>query len=147
MRAIFTSSPNGWIGQGNPAVTRHPLTPEGAVANLGGTFAQVQESYCYATFEQICGGPFIVPLYDPVTRAPQGATTCVDMYEYPNIAMVYPVVCVHANEAVALCVAEGGRIGDAHEWEGAAAGQLLSPDYPFDLVRRLSLFCRGQHDP
>ncbi len=32
IRAIFAASPNGWMGQGNPAVTRHPLTPEEAAA-------------------------------------------------------------------------------------------------------------------
>jgi hypothetical protein len=52
------------------------------------------------------------------------------MFEYPNIPMAYPVVWVRAMEAAQLCAAEGKRMGDAHEWEGAAAGQLLPPDYP-----------------
>jgi len=138
VRQIFANSSNGWMGQGNPAVTRHPLTPEEAAAQVGGTVAQVQASYRNRAFERICGGPYMVPLYDPETQTPRDATTCVDMFEYPNIPMVYPVVWVRANEAAALCSAEGGRIGDAHEWEGAAAGQLLPPDYPFDLVRGMS---------
>jgi len=38
-----------------------------------------------------------------------------------------------------LCAAEGNRIGDAHEWEGASFGRLLEPDYPFDMVRGMGM--------
>lgn len=139
IREIFAASPNGWMGQGNPSVTRHPLTPEEAASRLGGTVAAVQASYRDRTYERICGERFMVPLYDPATERPQDATVCADMFEYPNIPMVYPVVWVRASEAAMLCAAEGKRIGDAHEWEGAAAGQLLPPDYPFDRVRGMGL--------
>ena len=40
IRQIFANSPNGWMGQGNPAVTRHPLTPEEAAARIGGSVSQ-----------------------------------------------------------------------------------------------------------
>jgi hypothetical protein len=132
IRAIFAASPNGWMGQGNPAVTQHPLTPEEAAARLGGSVAQIQESYRNRQYERICGERYMVPLYDPATQSPSDATVCADMFEYPNIPMVYPVVWVRAMEAAQLCAAEGKRMGDAHEWEGASAGQLLPPDYPFD---------------
>ena len=138
VREIFANSPNGWMGQGNPAVTQHPLSPEEAAARLGGSVAQIQASYRNREYERICGGPYMVPLYDPATQTARDATVCADMFEYPNIPLVYPVVWVQANEAAALCAAEGGRIGDAHEWEGAAAGQLLPPDYPFDMIRGMS---------
>lgn len=137
VRQIFSNSPNGWMGQGNPAVTQHPLSPEEAASRLGGTVEQIQASYRNREYERICGGPYMVPLYDPETETPRDATVCADMFEYPNIPMVYPVVWVRASEAAQLCAAEGGRIGDAHEWEGAAAGQLLPPDYPFDMIRGL----------
>ena len=116
VRQIFANSPNGWMGQGNPAVTQHPLTPEEAAARLGGTVEQVQNSYRNREYERICGGPYMVPLYDPETQTPRDATVCADMFEYPNIPMVYPVVWVRANEAAQLCAAEGKRIGDAHAW-------------------------------
>jgi hypothetical protein len=138
IRAIFAASPNGWMGQGNPAVTQHPLSPEEAAARLGGSVAQIQESYRNRQYERICGERYMVPLYDPATQSPSDATVCADMFEYPNIPMVYPVVWVRANEAAQLCAAEGKRMGDAHEWEGASAGQLLPPDYPFELVRGMS---------
>lgn len=138
IREIFASSPNGWMGQGNPAVTQHPLTPEESAARLGGTVAQIQESYRNRQYERICGERYMVPLYDPATQRPEDATVCADMFEYPNIPMVYPVVWVRANEAAQLCAAEGKRMGDAHEWEGASAGQLLPPDYPFERVAGMS---------
>jgi hypothetical protein len=37
IRTIFAASPNGWMGQGNPAVTQHPFSPEEAAARLGGS--------------------------------------------------------------------------------------------------------------
>lgn len=135
IRAIFAGSPNGWMGQGNPAVTRHPLPPDEAAARIGGSVSAVQQSYRNRTYERICGERYMVPLYDPQTQSPSDATVCVDMFEYPNVPMVYPVVWVRAVEAAQLCAAEGKRIGDAHEWEGAAAGQLLPPDYPFERIR------------
>ncbi len=128
IRTIFSRS--SYIGQGNPAVTRHPMTPAQAAARLSGSPAS---TYRNARFEQICGAPYMAPLYDPATQRPEDATACVDMFEYPNIPMVYPVVWVKASEAAALCAAEGKRIGDAHEWEGASAGALLPPDYQFGL--------------
>ncbi len=133
VREIFAGS--SVIGQGNPAVTRHPLSAEEAAARLGGTVDSVRESYRNRQWERICGGPYMAPLYDPATQTAADATVCVDMFEYPNIPLAYPVVWVRADQAAALCAAEGGRIGDAHEWEGAAAGQLLPPDYPFDMIR------------
>lgn len=137
VRAIFARS--SVIGQGNPAITQHPMTPEEAAARLGGTVASVQEGYRNARFEKICGGRYQVPLYDPTKEQPEDAKVCADMFEYPNVPLAYPVVWVRAEEAAEICAAEGGRLGDAHEWEGAAAGQLLPPDYPFDQIRGLGL--------
>ncbi|MCA0205503.1 MAG: hypothetical protein LCH92_14245 [Proteobacteria bacterium] len=129
IRAIFAE--NGMIGQGNPAVTRHPMTPEQAAERQGGSVDSVRRAYRNARFERICGHPYEVPLYDPQTQRPEDATVCAFMFEYPNVPLTYPVTWVRADQAARLCWAEGARIGDAHEWEGAAAGQLLPPDYNF----------------
>ncbi|WP_255553453.1 SUMF1/EgtB/PvdO family nonheme iron enzyme [Maritimibacter sp. DP1N21-5] len=128
IRQIFQAS--GYAGQGNPAITRHPMTPEQAQAKLP------QDAYQYyrnAQFERICGRKYMAPLYDPATQRPEDATVCVDMFEYPNVPLAYPVTWIRAREAALVCAAEGKRMGDAHEWEGAAAGALLPPDYRFDL--------------
>lgn len=134
IKAIFARS--NIIGQGNPAITRHPMTPDQARAHIG---PDADRIYRNAQFERICGGPYMAPLYDPATQKPEDATVCADMFEYPDIPFVYPVVWVRASEAAQLCAAEGKRIGDAHEWEGAAAGALLPPDYHFDLARGQSM--------
>ncbi len=128
IREIFARSP--YIGQGNPAVTRHPMTPEQLAAKLG---QDPKAYYRNPEFERICGEPYMAPLYDPETEKPEDARVCVDMFEYPNVPGMYPVTWVRAKEAAELCWAEGKRIGDAHEWEGAADGRLLAPDYFFGM--------------
>ena len=128
IREIFAQS--RVMGQGNPAVTRYAMTQEEARARLP---APPERYYRNRQFERICGRPYMAPLYDPATERPEDAKVCVDMFEYPNIPLAYPVTWVRASEAAQLCAAEGKRMGDAHEWEGAAAGQLLPPDYPFHL--------------
>ena len=66
---------------------------------------------------------------------PEQAKVCIDQFEFPNIPCAYPVVWVKAREAAEICEAEGERLCDAHEWEGACAGSLQPPDYRFDLAR------------
>ncbi len=126
IRQIFAGS--RWIGQGNPAVTRHPMTPEQAQARLP---APALDYYRDRQFEKICGERYMAPLYDPATETAEDAKVCADMFEYPNVPLAYPVTWVRASEAAQLCAAEGKRIGDAHEWEGASHGALTPPDYFF----------------
>ncbi len=128
IRAIFQRS--GYAGQGNPAISKHPDTPE----NCRTRAAQRGES-SNAQFEKICGGRYMAPLYDPHSAVPEAATACIDQFEFPNIPCAYPVVWVKAREAAEICEAEGKRLCDAHEWEGACAGELQPPDYRFDLAQ------------
>ena len=129
IRKIFAKS--GYIGQGNPAVTRHPVTPEQCQAKL----KQENVQYDNPRFEKICGGKHLAPLYDPATQQPEDAKVCIDQFEFPDIPCAYPVVWVKAQEAAQICWAEGERMADAHEWEGACEGDLQPPDYRFDLAR------------
>ena len=67
IRSIFAGS--RVTGQGNPAITRHPMTPEQCRT-------RVQESgatYGNPTLERICGAKFMAPLYDPSHRVPRAA--------------------------------------------------------------------------
>ena len=129
IRAIFARS--GVVGQGNPAIAQHPLTPAQCRAGL----AQRSIRYDDPEFERICGRPFMAPLYDPRSERPQDAKACIDQFEFPGIPCEYPVVWVKAREAALICEAMGKRLCDAHEWEGACAGRLEPPDYRFDLAR------------
>lgn len=127
IKEIFARS--GYIGQGNPAVARHPMSVEECRARAPGGGA----GYANPQFERICGAPYMAPLYDPRTQSPRDATACIDMFEFPDIPCTYPVVWVKANEAAQICAAMGKRLCDAHEWEGACAGALEPPDYTFGI--------------
>src|SRR5262245_56884992 len=59
IRSIFAKS--GMIGQGNPAVTQHPMTPKEAQARLD----RLGIDYSDPKFEKICGGKYMAPLYNP----------------------------------------------------------------------------------
>lgn len=129
IRAIFQGSPV--IGQGNPAVTVHPMSPEQCQDRV----KEAGVHYEDPTFERICGGPYMAPLYDPATQRPEEATTCIDLFEFPDIPCEYPVVWVRAREAAQICAAMGKRLCDAHEWEGGCQGDLDPPDYAYELAR------------
>ena len=129
VEAIVTDS--HWMGTGNPAVTVHPLSPEQCRANL----AQAGQTWQKAEDFEVCGSPFMAPLYDPATQSAKDATTCIDRLEFPGIPCEYPVVWVRAKEAEELCRAIGKRLCDAHEWEGGCQGELGPADYRFDLAR------------
>jgi len=126
VKAIFDRS--GVIGQGNPAITEHPLTTEQCRAQLP------DGAYANPVFEKVCQAKFMAPLYDPRSQQPEDAKACIDQFEFPDIPCTYPVVWVKAVEAAEICEAVGKRLCDAHEWEGACAGALEPPDYRFDLA-------------
>ena len=118
IRKIFAKS--GYIGQGNPAITQHPVTPEACQAKLNSMGVQYENP----RFEKICKGKYMAPLYDPSKKKPEDAKACIDQFEFPDIPCTYPVVWVRAREAAEICSAMGKRLCDAHEWEGACAGDL-----------------------
>jgi len=132
VRKIFDQS--GYIGQGNPAVTVHKVTPAQCQAKL----KQENVQYDNPRFEKICGGKHLAPLYDPKTQQPEDAKVCIDQFEFPNIPCAYPVTWVKVREAAEICWAVGERLPDAHEWEGACEGDLQPPDYHFDQLKGLS---------
>jgi formylglycine-generating enzyme required for sulfatase activity len=132
VRAIFARS--GVIGQGNPAITEHPATPEQCRTRL----ERQSVDYGNPGFERICSAEYMAPLYDPAREQPEDAEACIDQFEFPDIPCTYPLVWVRAREAAELCAAIGKRLCDAHEWEGACAGSLEPPDYHFDLAAGVS---------
>jgi hypothetical protein len=128
VRAIFARS--AVLGQGNPAIVEHPMTPEQCRAKL----AQQSVRYDNPDFERICHARYMAPLYDPDTESAADARACIDQFEFPDMPCTYPVVWVQARAAAELCTAMGKRLCDAHEWEGGCAGRLEPPDYRFDLA-------------
>ena len=140
IRNIFSRS--GFIGQGNPAIARHPVSPQGCREKL----AKLGVRYENAEFEKICGAKYMAPLYDPKRQKAQDAAVCIDQFEFPDIPCAYPVVWVRAREAAEICRVVGKRLCDAHEWEGACAGALEAPDYRFDLARGVNANDGGRKD-
>jgi formylglycine-generating enzyme required for sulfatase activity len=111
------------------------MTPAQCAARIPGG----PQAYRNRSFERICGAKYMAPLYDPAKERPEDAKACIDQFEFPDIPCAYPVVWVKARQAAELCQAEGKRLCDAHEWEGACAGALGPPDYRFDLARGASM--------
>ncbi len=128
IRSIFAGSE--YIGQGNPVVSRHPLSRAQCLERRA-------EAKSLPAPDVRCGSPNMVPLYDPSAgQTPADAKVCIDQYEFPDIECEFPVVWVRANEAQALCHAVGKRLCDAHEWEGACAGALKSPESEYAFGER-----------
>jgi sulfatase-modifying factor enzyme 1 len=59
---------------------------------------------------------------------------CIDVYEYPNMEGVKPVVMVDWNEAQRACTVEGKRLCKVEEWEFACEGPGMWP-YPYGAER------------
>jgi hypothetical protein len=128
VKAVFESSK--WLGQGNPEITKHPMTR-----------AQCREIRDKAPElpkgDARCKSPNMAALYDPSAgETIDSAHACIDQYEFPNLPCEYPVVWVRADQAVELCRSVGKRICDAHEWEGACAGALKKPEAEYAFGQR-----------
>jgi formylglycine-generating enzyme required for sulfatase activity len=131
VKAIFAGSKI--MGQGNPKVTNYPMTRK-----------QCREKRAEAGVVErehpLCGAPYMVAIYDPSAgETEKDAKACVDEYEFPDIPCEHPVVWVSSREAQELCEAEGKRLCDAHEWEGACAGAVHKPEVEY-------AFGRSRHD-
>lgn len=129
LKEIFSKS--SVMGQGNPAVTKHPFDKQECLQRREKFFAQSKLQEVKGSVE--CGSKNMVLMI-----APDGKKVCIDQYEFPNLPCEFPVVWTRADEAEEVCRAVGKRMCDAHEWEGACAGELRSPDYNFDKYKGLS---------
>ena len=109
VREVFAAS--SILSQGNPKISMHPIGRAECSAALAERPLRPGDAVCQA--------PHMAALSD---------AACVDQFEFPNIPCEYPVVHVSAREAAQLCEAVGKRLCDAHEWEGACAGSLDSPE-------------------
>jgi formylglycine-generating enzyme len=126
-RAIFEGS--RWMGQGNPKITKHPMTRAECEA--------IRSQHSFHEADARCVAPNMVTVFDPAAgESRESAKLCIDQYEYPNIACDYPVTWVKSDQAENLCKAQGKRLCDAHEWEGACAGALHTPEVDYTFGER-----------
>jgi formylglycine-generating enzyme len=112
VRAVFAAS--SILSQGNPRISQHPIGRAECRAALAERPLRPGDAGC--------GAPHMAALAD--RDASSSAVACIDQFEFPNIPCEYPVVHVSAREAAQLCEAVDKRLCDAHEWEGACAGDL-----------------------
>jgi hypothetical protein len=119
---ILEQSP--YAGTGNPQCTAHPLSPEQCRARRRSVKPEPDDAV-------LCGAPNMVAVFNPKTEDVNHARVCMDQFEFPNIPCEYPLVWVRASEAVAICKAQGKRLCDAHEWEGACAGAVLPAEQEY----------------
>ncbi|HTV21163.1 MAG TPA: SUMF1/EgtB/PvdO family nonheme iron enzyme [Polyangiaceae bacterium] len=128
VRQLFGAS--SILSQGNPRISLHPIGR-----------AECREAIAQRPLrpgDSVCGAPHMAAVYDRSKSEPDSAGVCIDQFEFPNIPCEYPVVHVSAREAAQLCEAVGKRLCDAHEWEGACAGTLDTPEreYPWGNDRK-----------
>jgi sulfatase modifying factor 1 len=138
IRAVFAASDR--IGQGNPEVSRHPLTRTECLERR-------KAAKHLAPADPRCQAAHMVPLYDPSRgEGPENARVCIDQFEFPNLPCELPVVWVRANEAQTLCRALDKRLCDAHEWEGGCAGALepAETEYAFGERRIMMQYLHNQ---
>jgi formylglycine-generating enzyme required for sulfatase activity len=128
IEAIFAASNR--LGQGEPSITKHPMTR----AECRAIRANSRQTHAP---DPRCGADYMVPLFDPERgETADTAEVCMDQFEFPNIPCEYPVTWVRSSEAFDICAAEGKRLCDAHEWEGACAGALHSPEVDYTWGER-----------
>ena len=74
VKDIFEKS--GFAGQGNPAVTKRPMTRDECVKKrkTAGAIDQNPE------FEKICGSKYMAPLFDPQSQTAADAEACIDQF-------------------------------------------------------------------
>lgn len=112
-----------WLSFGNPKVSR-PSMPQSECLER-------RDRAKLHPADDACGAPNMVVARQRSSQDP--TAVCIDQFEFPNVECEYPVVWVRSSEAANLCQAIGKRLCDAHEWEGACAGEVLPThsEYPF----------------
>lgn len=121
LRDVFEASPV--LGQGSPRATVHPLTRSACRERRAA-------AHVLDTRDPHCPQPYMSWLGP-------GTAACIDRYEFPGVPCEYPVTWVSAREANLLCRAVDKRLCDAHEWEGACAGEVrpVADEYDFKKPR------------
>lgn len=122
-RNIDSEDPEAQLGPRNSA---HPVSRAACRAQALDT-GLIEAN---VAFEQQCGARWMSPVPASPGEDPATASVCIDRFEFPNLPCSYPLVWVSSSQAKQLCEAQGKRLCDAHEWEGACAGGMAE-DYGF----------------
>jgi len=105
----------GRFNDGNPATAHHSIGRQACLEGLRGAVTQTEEQ------KRVCRGkPNMVPIFKGGLAA--GAKTCIDVFEFPNVACELPWVWGTPSEAEKLCELEGKRLCTQAEWNLACEG-------------------------
>lgn len=118
VRGVIEAS--DWLSFGNPKISKPAMRKAEC--------RERRKATTWRSGDAECDAPNMV-----VVQRRDRSLTCIDQYEFPNVACEYPIVWVRAAEAASLCEAVGKRLCDAHEWEGSCAGEVLpvEDEYPW----------------
>ena len=100
----------GHANQGNYKIAHHKFTRRQCLEGLRDVVLQTPEQ------RAICGGPFEVPIHH---GDPSSATSCIDIFEYPNHPCVLPFVNLYGMKDEELCAMAGKRLCTDQEWDEA----------------------------
>jgi hypothetical protein len=96
--------------QGNYKIAHHNISRRQCLEGLRDIVLQTPEQ------REICGGPYEVPVH---RGDPMSATTCIDIFEYPNRPCVLPFVHTYGMQGEELCAMAGKRLCTDEEWDTA----------------------------
>jgi hypothetical protein len=127
--------------QGNPAIAHHDVSRAQCLAGLAGVTLQSDEQ------KRRCGG---AERMVPIWRGgdPGKATTCIDVFEFPNQPCELPFVWVAPVQAQLLCEMQGKRLCTQDEWNLACAGDPAGgADSIYAYGNELDLAICNTHKP
>lgn len=111
---VFVPQP-GRFNQGNGAIARHDIDKAKCEAGLRDVVIQTPEQRAR------CGGAEnMVPIWRG--SDPAKATTCIDVFEFPNKPCELPMVWGSPSQAGRICQMQGKRLCAQEEWNLACGG-------------------------
>ena len=96
--------------QGNEKIATHAISRAQCLNGLRDLVLQTPLQ------KEICGGPYEVPIHK---GDPMNASTCIDIFEYPNHPCELPFVHTYGMQGEALCAMAGKRLCTDEEWDQA----------------------------
>ncbi len=117
--------------QGNYKIAHHKVSRRQCLEGLRTVELQTPAQ------REICGGPYEVPVHrgDPLS-----ATSCIDVFEYPNKPCVLPFVHTYGMQGEAFCALTGKRLCTDEEWNTSCeADPKGGPDWQYAYGNELDL--------
>ena len=127
----FGPSPSR-MSQGNKSFAHHEIGKRACLEGLSDVVLQTEGQ------RERCGAANMVPIFNGGDE--KSATTCVDVFEFPNQACELPIVWAPPTHAATLCALQGKRLCTQAEWQLACRGDPAGgPDRRYAYGETLDL--------